>query len=110
MLIIYLNFITPPTFFSIGKSKGNTASENNLKNDIFYKNYIEYLNINECGKYFKGIGSKFVYYTIRKKEQINNKIKIICKYIAIFNMIHEHPVELFLFLEDCINISNDSHN
>jgi len=37
-------------------------------------------------------------------------IKIICKYIAIFNMIHEHPVELFFFLEDCINISNDSHN
>jgi len=39
-----------------------------------------------------------------------NYIKIICKYIAIFNMIHEHPLELFFFLEDCINISNDSHN
>lgn len=37
-------------------------------------------------------------------------IKIICKYIAIFNMIHEHPLELFFFLEDCINISSDSHN
>ena len=37
-------------------------------------------------------------------------IKIICKYIAIFNMIHEHPLELFFFMEDCINISNDSHN
>jgi DNA polymerase III gamma/tau subunit len=37
-------------------------------------------------------------------------IKIICKYIAIFNMIHEHPLELFFFLEDCINISSDSRN
>jgi hypothetical protein len=25
-------------------------------------------------------------------------------------MIHEHPLELFFFLEDCINISNDSRN
>jgi DNA polymerase III delta prime subunit len=37
-------------------------------------------------------------------------IKIICKYIAIFNMIHEHPLELFFFLEDSINIYSDSRN
>jgi DNA polymerase III delta prime subunit len=37
-------------------------------------------------------------------------IKVICKYIAIFNIVHEHPIELFFFIEDCIKISNDSHN
>lgn len=39
-----------------------------------------------------------------------NYIKIICKYISIFNIIHEHPLELFFFINDCINISTDSHN
>ena len=37
-------------------------------------------------------------------------IKAICKYIAIFNIVHEHPIELFFFIEDCINTSNDSRN
>lgn len=37
-------------------------------------------------------------------------IKVICKYITIFNIIHEHPLELFFFMEDCINISSDSRN
>ena len=30
-------------------------------------------------------------------------IKIICKYIVIFNNLHEHSIELLFFVEDCIN-------
>lgn len=37
-------------------------------------------------------------------------IKVICKYIAIFNLIHEHNLELLFFVNDCINISSDSHS
>jgi DNA polymerase III delta prime subunit len=37
-------------------------------------------------------------------------IKIICKYITIFNNIHEHHIELLFFVDDCINIANELHN
>ena len=37
-------------------------------------------------------------------------IKIICKYIVIFNNLHEHHIELLFFVEDCINMSSESHN
>lgn len=38
-------------------------------------------------------------------------IKNICKYIIIYNTIHEHQIELIFFIHDCINkISTYSHN
>ena len=38
-------------------------------------------------------------------------VKIICKYIIIYNTVHEHKIELLLFIHECIlKISNDSHN
>jgi len=39
-----------------------------------------------------------------------NIIKIICKYIVIFNNLHEHCIELLFFVEDCINIASEFHN
>jgi DNA polymerase III delta prime subunit len=37
-------------------------------------------------------------------------VKVICKYIIIYNTIHEHKIELILFIHECIlKISNDSH-
>jgi len=42
------------------------------------------------------------------KEEYKYKIiKIICKYIVIFNNIHEHHIELLFFVNDCINISSE---
>jgi DNA polymerase III delta prime subunit len=37
-------------------------------------------------------------------------IKLISKYMYLFNVVHEHPIELLHFTNDCFNISNDSHN
>lgn len=55
------------------------------------------------------------YYEFVKKKSIDSHfkyklIKVICKYIIIFNNIHEHHIELLFFVEDCINISNEPHN
>jgi len=64
----YLLFITPMSWMSSGyKDK-----------DIFYENFILFLNIDECSKWFKE-GSKFSYYII-KKSNLKNKTYVICKY------------------------------
>ena len=39
-----------------------------------------------------------------------NLVKIICKYIIIYTNIHEHQLELLLFIHECIKMSNDCHN
>jgi len=65
----YLLFITPYSWMTPGfKHK-----------DIFYNNYIIYLNIKECEKHFKGVGSSFSYYLI-KKTKVKNETNIICQY------------------------------
>lgn len=65
----YLLFITPYSWMTPGfKHK-----------DIFYNNYIIYLNIKECEKHFKGVGSSFSYYLI-KKTKIKNETTVICQY------------------------------
>ena len=37
-------------------------------------------------------------------------IKLICKYIIIYTNVHEHQLELLLFIHDCIKISSDCRN
>ena len=65
----YLLFITPYSWMTPGfKHK-----------DIFYNNYIIYLNIKECEKHFKGVGSSFSYYLI-KKTKVKNETTVICQY------------------------------
>jgi DNA polymerase III gamma/tau subunit len=53
------------------------------------------------------------YYVFIKKTNMEEEykykiIKIICKYTVVFNNIHEHHIELLFFVNDCINISNES--
>ena len=48
---------------------------------------------------------EFIYQYIKKSELLNEtqkyiSISIICKYITIFNKIHEHNIELALFTND----------
>ena len=54
------------------------------------------------------------YYTFIKDASIAEElkyklIKVICKFTVIFNNIHEHHIELLFFVQNCINIANDSH-
>ena len=37
-------------------------------------------------------------------------VKIICKYIIIYTNVHEHQLELLLFVHECIKMSSDFHN
>lgn len=37
-------------------------------------------------------------------------VKIICKYIIIYTNVHEHQLELLLFVHECIKMSSDCHN
>jgi hypothetical protein len=81
----YLLYITPPTFFSIGRS-GNKDNMN-LKKDIFNKSFIHYINLEECNRHFN-VGSKFVYYLIQKIEKPNKLLNVVCKYSkAVYNSI-----------------------
>jgi hypothetical protein len=73
----FLLYITPPTFFSIGRS--NNKDDMNLRRDIFNNYFIHYINLEECSKYFSNIGSKFIYYLIQKKNEVNPNMKVICK-------------------------------
>ena len=44
--------------------------------EVFYDNYIVYLNINECEKHFN-VGSKFSYYLIQKTHK-KEKTRVVC--------------------------------
>lgn len=63
-----LLYITPTSWMS-------PTSKNK---DIFYKNHILYLNVNECKKYFN-VGSTFSYYVI-KKTNIIGDTEVVCEY------------------------------
>lgn len=65
----YLLLITPTSWMSPS-----------FKNKhIFYKNWLIYVNINECKKWFPSVGSNFSYYLIQKTNQKKNTF-VICKY------------------------------
>ena len=66
----FLMFINPISF--IGPST-NKQMGNDILHNIFLKYDLHYWNMNECKKYFKGIGSTFTYYIIQKN--ISNEIK-----------------------------------
>ena len=59
----FLMFINPISF--IGPSTNKQMGSDILHN-IFLKYDLHYWNMNECKKYFKGIGSTFTYYIIQK--------------------------------------------
>jgi adenine-specific DNA-methyltransferase len=64
----YLLFVTPNSWMSpTSKMK-----------EVFYDNYIVYLNINECERHFN-VGSKFSYYLIQKTHK-KEKTNVVCLY------------------------------
>jgi len=73
----FLLYITPPTFFSIGRS--NNKDDSNVRRDVFNNYFIHHINLEECAKYFK-VGSKFIYYLMEKRQQLNPTMQVICKY------------------------------
>ena len=86
----YLLFINPTGWMTNGfKYK-----------DFLYKNWLIFLNINECNKWFPSVGSQFSYYliqkTIKKKKQLLY-VNIIKKftnlnyyYMIIQNLYHHY--------------------
>jgi adenine-specific DNA-methyltransferase len=68
----FMSFICPQSWMSWSKSNSNMF--NILKNN----NVLE-LNINECRKYFKGVGSSFSYFALQKSTS-KNSTHVICEY------------------------------
>jgi len=64
----HILFITPPTWM-------NTGSD---EIDIFSKNQIIYLNVEECSKYFN-VGSKFSYFLLKKTKPLYDT-DVICSF------------------------------
>ncbi|MFZ9956712.1 MAG: Eco57I restriction-modification methylase domain-containing protein [Flavobacteriales bacterium] len=56
----YLLFVTPPSWMSPSCK---------LLTDIFLKYQLHYVNIGECSRHFKGVGSQFSYYLIEKSKR-----------------------------------------
>ena len=56
----YLLFVTPPAWMS---------PSSKLLPDIFLKYQLHYVNIGECSRHFKGVGSQFSYYLIEKSKR-----------------------------------------
>ena len=83
----YLLFINPPTFFGIGRS--NNKDDMNVRKDILNNYYFNFMNLEECSKYFN-VGSKFIYYLIQKNKKINKKINVICKFN---NIIYKSKID-----------------
>jgi hypothetical protein len=63
----FLLYVTPPAWMSPSSS---------LLQNIFLKYQLHFVNINECSRHFKGIGSQFSYYLIQKTP-IYTKTKFI---------------------------------
>lgn len=56
----YLLFVTPPSWMS---------PSSKLLTDIFLKFQLHYVNIGECSRHFKGVGSQFSFYLIEKSKR-----------------------------------------
>ncbi|MCX6210169.1 MAG: Eco57I restriction-modification methylase domain-containing protein [Bacteroidetes bacterium] len=56
----YLLFVTPPAWMS---------PSSKLLSNIFLKYQLHYVNIGECSRHFKGVGSQFSYYLIEKSKR-----------------------------------------
>ncbi len=53
----FLLYVTPPAWMS---------PSSKLLSEIFLKNQLHFVNINECSRHFRGVGSLFSYYLIEK--------------------------------------------
>jgi len=66
-------FVCPQSWMSASKTNSDMF-------DIFNKYDILSLNINECRKYFKSVGSSFSYFVVSKSKTKNNITDVICEY------------------------------
>lgn len=102
-------FVCPQSWMSYSKTNADMFS-------LFNSNDVLKLNIGECKKYFKGVGSSFSYFFIRKSK-IGIKTDVVCEYknknynslITIDNLkflpllITDKSISI---LEKCLNIRN----
>jgi hypothetical protein len=65
-------FVCPQSWMSYSKTNSDMFN-------LFNKNDVLTLNVNECRKYFKGVGSSFSYFFI-KKSKSNINTKLVCEY------------------------------
>lgn len=66
-------FICPQSWMSFSKSNKDMFS-------IFNDNDILSLNIDECKKYFKGVGSSFSFFFLKRNKTNNFLTNIVCSY------------------------------
>jgi len=108
----FILFITPCSWMSGGTNK----QSGNILGGIMQVNTLYYLNIQECSKYFKGVGSSFSYYLIKKSFE-DKSFKCICKYKGkIYNSQIENKdfrkmqIIPILFNDDMISIIKKVEN
>ncbi len=110
----YILFINPPTYFSPGRT--NNKNDMNLRKDILDKYYYHFINLQECSKYFPGVGSKFIYYLIQKNNDKNKNMNVICKYNdIIYNSTMDQNLIIrdylsYLLTNECLNILDKIKN
>ena len=73
----YMLFITPPSYFSPGRSINK--NDMNLRKDIFDKYYQYYINLEECAKHIN-VTSNLIYLLIQKSNNQNEDVQVVCKY------------------------------
>jgi hypothetical protein len=108
----FLLFITPCSWMT----GGSNVQSGNILNGIFQKNTLLYLDIENCGKYFKGVKSTFSYYLIKKSfENTDFPCVVLYKkklYKSIINqeLFRSLSVIPKLFTQETINIIKKVEN
>jgi hypothetical protein len=68
----FMSFVCPQSWMSASKANKNMF-------DLFNNNDVLVLNINECRRHFKGVGSSFSYFAINKSKK-GVSTEVICEY------------------------------
>ena len=68
-----MSFVCPSSWMSLSKTNKGMFS--------ILKNYTTLrLNIDECKKYFPGVGNNFSFFSVKKNKNKDNMTKVLCKY------------------------------
>jgi hypothetical protein len=84
-----MSFVCPSSWMSLSKANKDMFS-------ILRKNTTLRLNIDECKKYFPGVGNNFSFFSVKKNKNENNITKVLCKYKT---KIYESTVNMDI---DCL--------
>lgn len=96
----YMAFVCPQSWMSYSKTNKDML-------ELFNKNHIIKLNINECRKYFKGVGSSFSYFVIENVLE-KGETEVICEYKNIIynsSIVFHNKNEFFPLLINDLSIS-----